>query len=58
VSMQELESLRLQIGDLLDRAGSTSSPVQPKAPSPTAPAQTPSRNRGGVLEGLFKYLFN
>ncbi len=56
VSMQEMESLRLQIGELLNGAGSGLGPVTPKdyqTPAPVRPSP-----KSGVLQDLLRYFFN
>jgi hypothetical protein len=56
VPMQGLESLRLQIGELLHGAGSGPWPVPPKINPPPVPAR-PSPE-GGVLYDLLKLFLN
>lgn len=54
VPMQELESLRLQIGELLDKAGTSAIPAQSKKSTP-APTQPSSRNR--LLQDLLRFFY-
>lgn len=55
VPMQEVENLRLQIGELLDGVGLKTGPGSPK--SPTQPAPTQPSSRGRIFRNFLNFFF-
>jgi hypothetical protein len=53
--MQEVENLRLQIGELLDGVGLKTGPGSPKSPTQPGPAQPSSRGR--IFRNFLNFFF-